>query len=156
MSGAEVVLGILPLLVSAVEHWDDCLRPFKRYRKFASEVDRFRQHLNVQHTIFRNQCRILLENVTEDDTAVQMLAQWRHPLWSDSEIESELSKRLAESKDACVAAIELIAEKLEDVLRESQDLEGIVVAQDHLVKTVAVLVGQDNMKLTELAEDNIR
>ena len=140
MSGAEVVLGILPLLLSVAEHWDDCLRPFKRYRKFATEVDRFRQLLNVQHTIFRNQCRILLENVTEDNTAVQMLAQWKHPLWSDSEIESELSKRLAESKDACVAAIKLIAERLEDVLKESRDLESVVAAQDHWVKTAAVLL----------------
>lgn len=139
MSGAEVVLGILPLLVSAAEHWDDCLRPFKRYRSFAKEVDRFRQHLNVQHTIFRNQCRILLENVTEDDSAVQMLAHWKHPLWSDSEIESQLSRRLAESKNACVAAIELIAERLEDVLKESRDLESIVVAQEHLVKTALFL-----------------
>ena len=139
MSGVEVVLGILPLLVSAAEHWDDCLRPFKRYRRFAAEVDRFRQHLNVQHTIFRNQCRILLENVTEDDTAVQMLAQWRHPLWSDSETESQLSKRLAESKDACVEVIELITGILEDVLEESQDLESIVVAQDNLVKTAQSL-----------------
>ncbi|KAL8782762.1 MAG: hypothetical protein Q9195_009577 [Heterodermia aff. obscurata] len=77
-------------------------------------------------------CRILLENVTEDDTAVQMLAQWGHPLWSDSDIESQLSERLAESKDACVSAIELIAERLEDVLQESRDLESIVGAQDHL------------------------
>ena len=156
MSGAEIVLGILPLLLATAEHWDDCLRPFKRYRRFATEVDRFRQQLNVQHTIFRNQCRILLENVTEDDTAVQMLAQWKHPLWSDSAMESELSKRLAESKGACAAAIELIAERLEGVLQESRDLESIVAAQDHLVKTAAVLVEQGILTLTVLAEDNIR
>ena len=135
MSGAELLLGILPLLVSAAEHWDDCVRPFKRYRRFAVEADRFRQHLNVQHTIFRNQCRILLENVTEDDTAVQMLAQWNHPLWLDPDIASQLSKRLAESKGACVTAIQLMIEKLEDVLEESRDLESIVVAQNNSVNT---------------------
>ena len=135
MSGAEVVLGILPLLIAAAEHWDDCIRPFKRYRKFTTEVDRFQQHLKVQNTIFRNQCRILLENVTQDDAAGQMLAEPNHPLWSDPEMERQLTSHLAESRDACHTTIELMTERLEDLHKESGKL-GAIVAQDQDVRTI--------------------
>ena len=133
MSGAEVVLGILPLLIAAAEHWSDCLRPFKRYRKFAAEVDRFQQHLALQHTIFQNQCRILLDNATQDDSAGQMLKDSSHPSWLDPEVERQLDTHLAESRDTCHTIIELIKEKLGDVYRECGNL-GAVVAQDHDVR----------------------
>lgn len=134
MSGAEVVLGILPLLIAAAEHWDDCLRPFKRYHKFATEVDRFQRHLKVQNTIFRNQCRILLENVTQDNSAGQMLAEPHHPSWSDPEMERQLSTHLAESGDACHTTIELMTERLQDIQGESGAL-GAIIAQDQDVRT---------------------
>ena len=134
MSGPELILGILPLLISAAEHWDDCIRPFKRYRKFTTEVDRFQQRLKVQNVIFRNQCRILLENVVKDEGAEQMLAEPKHPSWKDPEIEDRLAAHLAESRDACLATIELIEEKLGEVQEESQDL-GAIVAQDQGVCT---------------------
>ena len=112
---------------------DDCRQPFKRYRKFAKEVDLFQKNLKIQHTIFRRQCRILLENVTQESTAVQKaLSESNHPLWSDSEVEQQLEQYLAESKDACVTAIELIKERLEKVQGESADL-GLVIAHDHEV-----------------------
>ncbi|KAG7005327.1 hypothetical protein G7Y79_00020g048550 [Physcia stellaris] len=131
MSGAELVLAILPLLISAAEHWDDCIRPFKRYRRFAKEVDRFQQNLKVQYTIFRNQCRILLENVTQESTTVHdALSESNHPLWSDFEVEQQLEQYLAESRDACVAAIQLIEERLEKVQEESAGL-GLIIAHDH-------------------------
>ena len=133
MSGAEVVLGTLPLLIAAAEHWDDCLRPFKRYRRFATEVHRFQQHLKIQKTIFRNQCRILLDNATQDDSAGQMLGEPSHPSWSDPDIERQLAAYLAESRDACHTTVELIRGRLKDVYTESGEL-GVVVAQDQDVR----------------------
>ena len=58
MSGIESitfgVLGVLPLVISAAEHYSECHQAFVRYRKFAAEIDRFQQHLKVQKTVFRN------------------------------------------------------------------------------------------------------
>ena len=136
MPGAELALGILSLLIAAAEHWDDCIRPFKRYRKFATEVDLFQQRLKVENTIFRNQCRILLENVTDDGAAAgQMLAEPSHPSWSDPEVAKELATHLAESRDACQTTIELIKARLENVQEESGSL-GAIVAQDHKVRMI--------------------
>ena len=134
MSGAEVVLGILPLLIAAAEHWNGCLQTFKRYRKFATEVDLFQERLKIQKTVFRNQCRILLENATQDDSAGQMLGEPSHLSSPNPIIECQLAEYLAESKDACQIITRLIRERLEDVHTESEEL-GIVVAHDRDVGT---------------------
>ena len=133
MSGAEVVLGILPLLIAAAEHWNDCLRPFNRYRKFATEVHIFQERFRIQNTIFRNQCRILLENATQDNSAGQMLREPSHLSWSDPDIECQLAEYLAESRDACQIIIRLMKERLNDVYTESEEL-GAVVAHDQDVR----------------------
>lgn len=139
MSGVETVaglaLGVLPLLISAAEHYDDCLRPFIRYKNFAKEADRFRNLLSIQKTIFRNQCRILLEDITEHDVASSMLngpSGANHPSWSDVELEAQLSQLLGDSRGACIATVEMIKERLRDIEDESQDLE-ITIHQDSQV-----------------------
>ena len=128
---AGLALGVLPLLISAAEHYDDCLRPFVRYKNFAREADRFRQLLSIQKTIFRNHCRILLEEITEHDVASGMLSGPSgpsHPSCSDVELEEQLSKLLGDSRGACITTIEMIEEKLRDIDSESRDL---ATAIDH-------------------------
>lgn len=126
MSGAEVALALLPLLISAVEHYKDCFRPLIRYRKFTSELDRFQQRLKIQKAIFRNQCRILLENAVHQDVASQMLEERNHSLWCDARTEKLLVEQLGSSREACVAVIELIDERLRGIEKESRSFETIV------------------------------
>ncbi len=143
MSGVETIvgltLGVLPLLISAAEHYDDCLRPFIRYNKFAKEAGRFRDLLGIQKTIFRNQCRILLEEIIEHDVATTMLngpSGANHPSWSNIDLEKELCKLLGDSRAACVTTIELIEERLRDIDCESRDLE-TTIDQDSQVSFTA-------------------
>ena len=129
MSGVEVAglaLGFLPLLISAAEHYDKCLRPFTHYKDFAKEANRFQNLLRVQKAIFTNQCRILLEEIIEHDVASSMLdgqSGVDHPSWSDVELAEELTRLLGlDSRDACITTIELIEDRLGDIDIESQDL----------------------------------
>ena len=126
MEALGIVLAILPLLVSAAEHYDDCLRPFIRYRRFASKVDRFQQKLSIQRTVFRNECRILLESVVEHDVANRMVDDNTHPQWNDKELEQQLGRHLDTSRDACVSIIQEIQECLQDVEKDSGDFERAV------------------------------
>ena len=128
MSGIEVAglaLGFLPLLISAAEHYNECLRPFIRYKNFAKEADRFQNLLRIQKAIFTNQCRILLEEIIEHDVASSMLdgpSGVDHPSWSDVELEEQLTRLLGESRGACITTIEVIKDRLGDIDTESQDL----------------------------------
>lgn len=150
MSGIEVAgiaLTILPLLITTAEHYDDCVRPLARYRKFASEVSRFQQQLKIQKIIFRNQCRILLEFVVDRDDVAHILAPQRHSSPSDSDnsdVEARLAEQLGDSKEACGTIICLIDERLRDIERESQDLEA-AVNQD---QTVTPLISKAKVLLT--------
>ena len=126
MSGAEAVagltLGVLPLLINAAEHYDQCFRPFVRYKKIAKEADHFRNQLNTQRTIFRNQCRLLLEEIVDHDAASCMLKTPEDPTWHDAALDAKIGELLGESKEACVATIEIIEQRLRHIQSESQEL----------------------------------
>lgn len=133
MSGAEVALALLPLLISAVEHFNDCFRPLIRYRKFTSELNRLQQLLKIQRAIFRNQCRILLENAVNQDVANRMLEERNHLSWFDAETEKLLLDQLGSSREACIAVVELIDEKLQYIEKESSGLEIIIDQKQQVI-----------------------
>ena len=130
MSGVEAasfVLAVLPLLISAAEHYDDCIRPVLRYRKIAAEVKLFQRQLKIQKTIFKNQCQNLLESVVEHDAARRMLGVGAEdPSWKDAILEKLLSERLGASREACITSVELIQERLQSIEAESRSLQAVV------------------------------
>jgi hypothetical protein len=119
---AGLALAVLPLLISAAEHYEDCLRPIERFIHFTSRVDRFQQKLTVQRTIFRNQCRILLENIIDHDAVESMLKGKEHPSWQDPQIEEGIIDQLEASEDACVTVITGIQSILKDLEEWSASL----------------------------------
>jgi hypothetical protein len=123
MSGLEaigLVLNILPLLISAAEHYDDVLRPFRRYRKFTPEVKRFADELSSEKVIFQEELRLLLASVTNYDVAEKMVEDRDHPSWKDPKLEMRLSGYLGKSKEACKNIIEIIDEDLNKIEEQSQ------------------------------------
>ena len=122
MEAVGVVLAVLPLIISAAENYGRCFRPIERYFHFSSRVDRFRQRFEIQKTIFRNQCRILLEDIIEHDVAVDMLNDRLHRNWKDTSIEQQLQLQLHSSKDACLSILEDIDRILKDLGALSQNL----------------------------------
>lgn len=130
MSGAEavagLVLGVLPLLVAAAEHYEDVFRPFARYRKFAQEVQIFQKQFKTQKTIFRNECRLLLTTLTDHDVANQMLEERCHPFWTDRNMDETFARQLGHSGDACAATIALIQDRLKDIDREGEGFCNII------------------------------
>ncbi len=126
MSGIEALgltLGVLPLLVAAVEHYDFCLRPFRRYKDFPKELKQYQRRLKIQKTIFRNECQTLLEGVVSRDAASSMLTKADHGSWFDPELEARLCELLDKSRDTCAMVIQMIEECLGELESESRKLE---------------------------------
>ena len=119
MEAAGLAVAILPLIVSAAQHYKDCFRPFLKYKRFSKEADEFRMLFGVQKVIFRNQCGFLLQELVDHDAALAMLngAQSNHRL------ERQLDELLGESKEPCAAIINAICDKLSNMKSESQQLE---------------------------------
>lgn len=114
---AGVALAVLPLLISAIEHYEGCLKPVRRFCKFVSQAQRFQKKFDTQRTIFRNQCLLLLLDVLEQETVQFMMTDKANPSWSDRRLDHELQERLGASQDTCISTIEEIA----SVLRRLQD-----------------------------------
>ena len=129
MAGVEAagfVLGILPLMISAAEHYEDVFRPFKRYRKFATELDLYQQQLGIQKTIFRNECRLLLATLTNRQTAKDMLREGKHPSWEDPDLNERFSIQLGDSGAACKKIINLMQGKLKEVEEKTESFGSVI------------------------------
>lgn len=126
IEGAGLALAILPLVLSAAKGYDNVLDPFFRYKRFAKEAKRYSRELDIQRTIFRNECRNLLEEIIEHDAASSMLGSLTKETWSNHRLEDRLVQQLGESKQACVSIIELIEERLQDIEGENIDFSAIV------------------------------
>ena len=97
-----------PILLSATNHYEDCLSPFLRYKKYSKEAKKYHQQLKVPKTMYRNECLCLLEDVVEHEVATNMLNLPTHKAWLDGELDGQVVRQLGDSKDACIAVIELI------------------------------------------------
>lgn len=131
MAGVEAIglaLGILPLLISAIEHYDDVLRPFSRYRSFTSKAQRFIDELETERTIFRTECQLLLAAVAGPKIAAEMLRNRNHSSWDDDAIRSRLIGQLGVLGAECTSLISKIESKLCDIGKKSEQL-GAVIAQ---------------------------
>ncbi len=125
MSGLEVAgvaLAIVPILLSAAEHYDDVHRPLARLFKFSREVNRYCKRLKTHSTIFREECRLLLGHVVRDEEVIQMLKASSHPLWKDEDVERGLVELLSTSREACINTIDVVKNVLEEIEHEVGEL----------------------------------
>lgn len=138
MSGAEVVslvLGVLPLIISAAEHYEDVFKPIKRYRNFAPEVKLFQQAVGTQKTIFRNECHLLLATLTSRQMARAMLKEHTHPSWIDPELDEKFASQLGESGSACKCIVTTIEINLQEIEGEI-DSYGKILQESNQVSTI--------------------
>ena len=131
MAGVEAIglaLGIFPLLISAIEHYDDILRPFNRYRGFTSKAQRFIDELETERTIFRTECQLLLAAVTSPKIAAEMLRNHHHSCWNDDDVRDRLIGQLGVLGTACTSLMSKMENKLFEIGKKSESL-GTVIAQ---------------------------
>ncbi|PMD42142.1 hypothetical protein L207DRAFT_564528 [Hyaloscypha variabilis F] len=138
MTGVEAagfVLGILPLMISAAEHYEDVFGPFNRYRKFAPELELYQQQLGTQKTIFRNECHLLLATLTNRQTAKDMLREGKHPSWDDPDLNERFSRQLGDSGVACKNIINLMRGKLGEIEEKTESF-GLVLQQSFPLSSI--------------------
>lgn len=121
MEGISISLGILPLLISALEHYEDVFRPFQRYRDFSPELARFQRQLLAQKTIFRSQCQLLLAPLTGAEMTTMMLNGKGHHMWDSDDLAGRLKSHLGHSAEACIATMMEMEEQLHEIQEKAQE-----------------------------------
>lgn len=103
MSGFEVagvVLGSLPLIISAMEHYAEGIAAAKRFWKYKSEMRSLIMHIKTEKTIFTNTLEQLLTGIVRIEHMDELLANPGGKKWHDSEVDKVLKERLRSSYPA--------------------------------------------------------
>lgn len=99
MSGIEIaglVLAIIPIFISAIEHYEDGLLPYKVWKLtvYRRELARYRTKLRLQYGLYNSALEELLVDVVPEQELRAMIAQGFGPTWKNPALEDKLKKRL--------------------------------------------------------------
>lgn len=117
MSGFEIagiVLGSLPLLVTALEAYCQFMRD---WHKAPSELKSLNRQLTTERAKLYNVCDLLISDVVEQKEIEAMLRNPFGPLWRIPETNKKIRRRLCDSYDPFEQAIVEIQEALDNIMR---------------------------------------
>ncbi|OQV01731.1 hypothetical protein CLAIMM_07032 [Cladophialophora immunda] len=121
---AELALAVLPLVISALEHYSSVSRTISRYRKFSDKADEFFAELDVQCKIFQISVQLLLASEVGDEQAVRMLQDENDSGWKDAALDAFLSDRFSGGyASAATNCLELIRRQISKLLEVSESFK---------------------------------
>ncbi|KAF9769108.1 hypothetical protein IL306_013522 [Fusarium sp. DS 682] len=116
MSGFEVagiVLGSIPLVISALEAYSKFMRD---WGKATSELRSLHRQLSTEQIKLRNVCQLLISDVVPQQDIEQMLANPFGPLWIVKETNDKIRKRLWDAYGPFEDTVAEIRETLENIM----------------------------------------
>ena len=124
---AGVILATFPLLISAIEYYENGFQPIKEWIRFRGEFATFMNALIRQKIFFRQNIEELLSPIISSEYEMSLMLD--HPggrAWSDNELDDKLRRRLPgkyeyESYTTTVSYILETLEKLKAKLKVSDD-----------------------------------
>jgi len=133
MSGLElvgVVLGAIPLLIAAIENYENIIGPVVSYRKYSVVLKTFLTELQVQRDIFQNECIWILSPVAEAHELQDMLDDPSHhlrqKLRTDNNVTNTVRLRFGPSYSQVVNILFLIKTSLDEIYEHTKTLpEGL-------------------------------
>jgi hypothetical protein len=102
MSGLEIagaVLGALPLIISALEHYATGVRTAKRFWRYKSVMEDLITQIDTQHGIFINTLELLLWGLVTVEQMTDLLIEPGGDGWRDAKLNSKLRDRLRSAYD---------------------------------------------------------
>ena len=109
---AGLVLGSLPLLIAALEHYEDIVRPTKEFFTWRKHRRKLVQELYTLRASYDQAIEILLKPVAELEDATTMMEDPRSDLWEAGPIADRLRDTLGSAYDPLILTILEIAEIL--------------------------------------------
>jgi hypothetical protein len=105
MSGFEVIgiiLGAVPLVISALEHYAEGVKTIRLIRRAAQEFRAVARKLEAEHLLFRNTLAILLNDCTDIGAATvrSLMEDVRGEDWGKPSVKVALQWRLGESMES--------------------------------------------------------
>jgi hypothetical protein len=134
---AGIILAVLPLFISAMEHYNDGLDPIKAFYNFDTQLPTHIRKLRNQHVHYEQTMRLLLSPIAEAEDIGDMISVPNGDCWRNSDIQRRLEDRLQESYEAYVETIN----HMEDIMKQlAKDLK---IDHSERVTSIFSLFGLD-------------
>ncbi len=120
MSGFEIagiVLGSIPLVISALEHYSRGLSTIQRWRKYHRELQTLIRNLQTEQVKLQNVCEKLLVGVVPASEIEAMIDEPAGPLWRRDAVETRVRARLWKSYVVFQEIVVNISEAISEIQR---------------------------------------
>lgn len=119
MSGFEVagvILGSLPLIISALEHYAQGIATVKRFRRYKYEVESLIRQVETERVIFVNTLELLFAGL--GNGAIMDSAFSRQAFWQGNSVDEKLRDRLSSAYDVYLSNVQAMDNELKMVMQK--------------------------------------
>ncbi|KAK4204394.1 hypothetical protein QBC40DRAFT_97816 [Triangularia verruculosa] len=106
-----IVLGVIPLVISALEHYQDVVDPAVAFFQWRQQLPKVIRELYMAHTSYEQNLRLLLHHKAVDEEHLsEMIENPSSEHWKDSHLVSALQDKLGTAFEPCMSTINEIAD----------------------------------------------
>ncbi|KAL9116211.1 MAG: hypothetical protein Q9227_000582 [Pyrenula ochraceoflavens] len=119
MTGIEtagLVLGAIPIVISALENFENFMDPVRAFLQYRGELSRARRMFVNYYTSYQQSIRIILSSITQPWQLELMLDNIDGGLWKDKRLEEALQRKLGSSYRAGMRIVEDIESTMKSIL----------------------------------------
>lgn len=122
MEAVGLVLGVIPLVISALEHYAEGVETIHKWWRYKRELSSLKRILDAEFVRYLNTCEELLSGIVPDATLAALLDFPGGPGWQDLEIERKLRARLRMSFASFLNTVNDMNEVME-ILKSKLELD---------------------------------
>jgi hypothetical protein len=107
---AGLILGAVPLLISALEHYEDFVEPTVAFFKWKGQLSKVTRRLLMGHTAYEQSVRLLLKQVVNNEDLVDMIDYPQSDYWKSDCLVKDLREKLGSAYQPTFSTIQEIAD----------------------------------------------
>ncbi|KAF6839587.1 hypothetical protein CPLU01_01724 [Colletotrichum plurivorum] len=142
---AGLVLGVVPLVISALEHYEEFVEPAIAFFKWKGQLSQVTRRLLMEHTAYVQNLQLLLKRAVGSNDLAEMIEDTKHRLWSSKGLVEALEDDLGQAYRPSMSTIHEMADIMVAISASlniqgsdkvtQQGLEAVVFANPPLSKT---------------------
>ena len=107
---AGIVLGAVPLLISALEHYEDFVEPTVAFFRWKGQLSMVTRRLLMGHTAYEQNMRLLLKQAVSNEDFADMIDNPQSDLWKTNALVQDLQSQLGHAYPSSMSTIQEIAD----------------------------------------------
>ena len=119
---AGIILGSIPLIISALEHYAEGVGTIEKWWRYKRELASLKRILGAEYDRFLNTLEELLSGLVSDAALASLLLAPGGPGWADAELNRKLQTRLRNSYNSYLDTVNDLNEVV-SILKSKLELD---------------------------------